>query len=398
LFEGIAVSTIRRLSVLALLLLPAAQAGAQSWRKDTNEIEVINKRLSGHVVDYTANHGKDNRIWSRSLYQRRDLYVYLPPNFEPCKRYPIMLWLHGFAQDEQSFLHHVAPEIDAAICAGKVPPMIVAAPDGSLSGEPSCCAPGSFFLNSKAGAFEDFVLQDVWDFMCHHYPICHERCAHILAGVSMGGFAAYNFGIKHREAFGVVVGMFPPLNLRWVDDKGHYFSDFNPKHWGWRTKLDHGGEAIAKFYGGLMTLTMRNVLSPVFGLGPEALEQVMMENPIEMVDRYRLHEGELAMYVAYAGQDEFNIHTQVDSFLYLCKCRGLTVCVGYEPWGHHDHVTAKRLTPGIFEWLGPKLAAYSPVPFTPNAGRPNACTPEGCPPGRSTTEEWVPPVHLPRWR
>ena len=125
-----------------------------------------------------------------------------------------MIWLHGFGEDEQSFLHHVAPQIDAAICSGKLPPFLVVAPDGSLIGEPDACSPGSFFLNTRAGSFEDFVLRDCpgtssYRALCH----CAWPGAHILAGASMGGFAAYNYAIKHRNAFGVVAGIFPPLNL-----------------------------------------------------------------------------------------------------------------------------------------------------------------------------------------
>lgn len=374
-----AVNKIRGLLVLVLALVPVTQAGAQAWRKDTNEVKVLNKRLNGTIMDHTANHGKDNRIWSRSLYQRRDVYVYLPPDYDPCKRYPVMIWLHGFGQDEQSFAQQVAPEIDAAISSCKLPPFIVVAPDGSLTGEPDAHKPGSWFLNSEAGAFEDYILQDVWDFVCGHYSIRSERCAHVLAGASMGGFAAYNWGIKHRDAFGVVVGIHPPLNLRWVDDKGRYFSDFDPRHWGWRTNLNDGKDILRHIYGSTVTLHTHSVLDPVFGYGPEALQEVMLENPIEMIDRLRLHEGELAMYVAFGGQDQFNVHTQVESFLYLCKCRGLTVCVGYEPYGCHDLLTARKLMPGVFDWLAQKLAPYSPTPFTPcascNASCPT-CVPE----------------------
>src|SRR6266496_3328305 len=50
-----------------------ARAG---WRKDTNELAVLNNHIRGHVDDYTANHGQDRRMWSRSLYQRRDVYVF----------------------------------------------------------------------------------------------------------------------------------------------------------------------------------------------------------------------------------------------------------------------------------------------------------------------------------
>jgi len=39
-----------------------------------------------------------------------------------------MIYLHGFSQDEQSFLDLV-PLIDKAIVRGQLPPMIVAAPD-----------------------------------------------------------------------------------------------------------------------------------------------------------------------------------------------------------------------------------------------------------------------------
>jgi hypothetical protein len=349
-------------SALVLAGLPLAAVRGTGWRKDNNELDVINARLHGKVIDHTANHGVDRRMWSRSLYQRRDLYVYLPPHYDPSQRYPFMIWLHGFAQDEQSFLEHVAPALDEAITSGKLPPLIAAAPDGSLCGEPCGCSPGSFFLNSKAGDFEDFVLQDVWDFVCQHYPIRAERCAHVLAGVSMGGFAAFNYGIKHRNAFGIVIGVYPPLNLRWVDSKGHYSANFDPCDWGWRTDLKHIHQPVARFCCGLVTVSLRQVIDPVFGSTEESLGEVMRENPIEMVDRFGLREGELEMYVAYGGCDEFNIDAQVESFLYLARCRGLSVGVGYDPHGHHNWHTAKRLIPGIVEWLAPRLAPYAVVP------------------------------------
>ncbi len=369
--------TIRWLGAALLVGLAVGDAGAAGWRKDNNDLGIINRRLQGKVVDHTANHGVDNRIWSRALYQRRDLYVYLPPHFDPNQRYPLMIWLHGFAEDEQSFLLNVAPILDEAICSGKLPPLIAVAPDGSLAGEPCGCCPGSFFLNSKAGDFEDFVLQDVWDFVCHNYPIRSERGAHVLAGVSMGGFAAYNYAIKHKDAFGVAVGIFPPLNLRWTDKKGNYGANFDPCDWGWRTTLDHSHEIVARFYGGLITLSLRQVIDPIFGRSEEALVEIMRENPIEMMDRSGLRNGELEMYVAYGGHDEFNIDAQVESFLYLAKCRGICVGVGYDPHGHHNAATAQRLIPGIIEWLGPRLAPYDCRPCAAG-GCPQCCPTGAC--------------------
>ncbi len=352
---------------LALLLgLVPTQAQAIGWRKVSPALEETNQRLTGRIVDYTANHGKDNRIWSKSLYQRRDAYVYLPPRFDPHQKYPLLMWFHGFAEDEQQFLRHVAPLIDSAIVSGQLPPVIVVAPDGSCGGEPCVATPGSFFINSQLGAYEDFVLLDLWDFMSTHYPIRPEREAHVLAGVSMGGFAAFNLGIRHRYAFGVVVGIFPPLNLRWVDDQNDYQANFDPNHWGWRISRPRRGEPMGRLAGGLVTLRINHLLDPLFcDKGNLALVEVSRDNPIELIDRLGLKNGELAMYAAYGGQDEFNIDAQVESFLYLCKHRGIEIGVGHDPQGRHNLVTAQNLWPGIVRWLGPRLAPYSPASADP---------------------------------
>ncbi len=326
------------LVILATLGLTNTHAWG-SWKKDSSELLLVNRRISGKVVDHTANHGSDNRIWSRSLGEKRDLYVYLPPHFDPACRYPIVLFLHGFGQDEQLFLR-MAANIDAMICQGTFPPVIIAAPDGSITGEPSCTQPGSFFLNSQAGDFENWVLQDVWDFVCSHYPIRPEREAHVLAGVSQGGFAAFSLGLRHRYAFGVAVGLHPPLNLRWCDLQGNYMADFDPRSWGWRYKLDDRDEVVARFYGGLVKIRLGQLVDPLFGYTDDALNEIARQNPIELIDATRLRNGELAMFVGYGGKDQFNIDAQVESFLYLAKCRGISVGVAYEPHGVHDTATA----------------------------------------------------------
>jgi S-formylglutathione hydrolase FrmB len=382
--RGIPVKKTHCIGVLLISALAWSPAAAGEWLKDPcNELILINKHLRGRIVDHTCNHGTDNRIWSRALYQKRDLYVYLPPCFDPCQRYPLVLWLHGFGADEKSFVQYVAPLIDEAIVEGKLPEVIVAAPDGSINGEPSLFNAGSFFLNSNAGDFEDFLLQDVWDFLVTHYPIRPERQAHVIAGASMGGFAAYNLAFKHRECFGVVIGVFPPLNLRWVNCRGRYFANFDPKNWGWRTKVSQGHEVIARFYGGLVTVRLKQVIDPLFGRDQEGLVQVAKENPIEMVDRLGIHEGDLCMYVAYGGKDEFNVDAQVESFLYLARCRGLTVGVGYEPKGRHNLETARKLFPGVINWLAPLIGPYSPpvVVAGPCEPSPDSSVPAGpgCP-------------------
>ena len=349
------------LIVLVVLAFPLSAARSQTpVSKGSDEFDIIGlrKRIKGRIVDYTGNHGSDHRMWSRALHQWRDMYVYLPPGYCANESYPIIIYMHPFSLDERTFLR-IIPHIDKAIVQGKLPPVIVVAPDGSLDGMGCLEKPGSFFLNSNAGPYEDFVLQDVWDFVCNRYPIRPERNAHVLAGVSMGGFAAFNIGMRHRDAFGIVAGIHPPLNLRWADVDGNPRAKFDPRRWGWRTGFDNPHEVIAS-YSGVFKVRMGSVIKPVFGDGDEALVSVAANNPIELILKTNLRNGQLSMFVGYGGRDEFNIDAQVDSFLYYAKFRGLGVAVAFEPDGHHDGVTALKLFPAMIRWLAPQLEPYAP--------------------------------------
>jgi S-formylglutathione hydrolase FrmB len=340
-----------------ILLVGLAVQGAQASGK--LELALVNLKLKGQILDFTNNGCQDKRIWSRSLQELRDLYIYVPPCFDWNQRYPLVILLHGFGADERMLLK-VAPLIDEAIYTGKLPPVIVAAPDGSLAGDPKVLCPGSLFVNSQAGDFEDYICQDIWDFMVQHFPIRPEREAHVLAGYDMGGFAAYSIAMRHRDGFGVAIGMMPLLNLRWTDKAGHYMAKFDPYDWGWRDKLNPR-ELLGCFYLGLGNVRVRNIVGPLWGnIDEEVLDEINHVNPIELVDKTCLRPGELAMYVAYAGKDDYNIDAQVESFLYLAKYRGLSVGVGYAPNGRHDITTALHLVPGILQWLGPVLAPYGP--------------------------------------
>jgi S-formylglutathione hydrolase FrmB len=347
-------------AVVLLGLVPWSSASAHPIRRFF-ELDRVNRRIAGQVLDFTHNHGADHRIWSPALGQKRDVYVYVPPGFDPCKQYPMILWLHGHAEDEFVFLRDVIVPLDTAIRCGRLPPVIIVAPDGSLRGVDCFLSAGSFFLNSEAGRFEDYLMVDVWNFALGHFPICPERGAHAIIGVSMGGGAAFNKAIKFPERFGSVVGLFPPLNMRWQDCHGRYRANFDPDCWGWRTDFVHRRTVVARFYG--IPIRLRALLNPLYGRrNPETLPSIIRNNPVEMLDLYDVQPGQLDMYVAYGGKDQFNIDAQVESFLFVARARGLEVGVGYEPNGKHDRPTAEKLMPGIIEWLAPRLAPFTAAP------------------------------------
>jgi S-formylglutathione hydrolase FrmB len=361
--EGSIVKSLRAGLVLVVVLAGAAPAGAWPFQllvHRPGELDQVNRRLKGHVLDYTFNHGTDRRIYSPSLCDRRDLYVYLPPCYDPQQQYPLAMYLHGFGQDERSFLGLVE-YFDSAIQSGKLPPLIIAAPDGSIRGTPSLLSAGSFYVNSRAGRFEDYLMQDVWNFVHEQFPIRPERGAHAMIGGSMGGFTAYNMSFKYRDRIAIIAGFLPPLNLRYVDCHGRYFAPFDPECFGWRDRL-HPKAPIARFYGGVITIRERRMTGPLFGKAPDALARIAAENPAEMLDTYDIRPGEFEMFVGYAGRDEFNIAAQVESFLYLAQCRGLCITTVYLPDGRHNVATGKQMIPYMLPWLAQKLSAYGPTP------------------------------------
>ena len=90
--------------VAALLLIASATAPAKAQVCNLANLDRLNRKLHGRVVDFTQNHGTDRRIWSPMLGRPRDLYVYLPPGYDPSVAYPLILFLHGALIDEHYFL------------------------------------------------------------------------------------------------------------------------------------------------------------------------------------------------------------------------------------------------------------------------------------------------------
>jgi S-formylglutathione hydrolase FrmB len=344
-----------------VLLLAAAPTRAQAHLLPRPfRLDRVNRKLAGKVLDHTRNTGKDNRIWSAALGEKRDLYVYVPPGYDPCKRYPLAIYLHGFRQDETGFLDDVVVPIDQAIASGRLPPLIIAVPDGSIHGVDCLVVAGTFYLNSKLGAFEDYLMKDVYPFVLNHYPVRPEPEAHVLLGASMGGGAAFTKVLKYPHCFRIAAGIFPPLNLRWVSCRGRYMDNFDPCCWGWREDFSHGREVVARFYG-VVTVHLSTVINPLYGRNnPDIVAIVSDNNPIELLDSRAIQPGDVELYVAYGGKDEFNLDAQVESFLYRAKQRGIPVGVGYDPKGTHSVKTALKLLPGLVDWLRPRLEPYSP--------------------------------------
>jgi S-formylglutathione hydrolase FrmB len=318
-------------------------------------LDKVNRRLSGTVVDYTKNHGSDRRNFSPILGRPRDLYVYLPPGYHPNTLYPLIVYLHVANVDEHYFVgSRLLSNLDELILAGKIPPVVVAAPDGSYGGSDLFCEPHSLFVNGLGGRFEDHLLQEVIPFLTSNYAIRPEREARALLGTSAGGYGAMSLAIRYRDRISAVATLAAPLNHRYSNVGGDYFEDFDPARFRWNTRYDPE-VVIGVFYNGLRRTRARRYISPVFGESDDAVARIMSTNPADMLISSGLRQGELAIYVQYGGRDEWNFDAQDESFAWLAAQRGIEVTLVKDPEAQHNARFFRDALPSAFLWLGQRL-------------------------------------------
>src|SRR5262249_8778218 len=157
----------------------------------------------------------------------RDLYVYLPPGYDPAKAYPLVLYFHmGYIDEHALSASRWIGEVDRMMACGEFPPAIIACPDGTYSGQNRLRSAPSLYLNGCGGAVEDHVMREVIPFLTRTYSVRPERGAHALFGVSAGGMGAMSLAIRHRDFFAAIVTLAAPLNMRYSNVDDDNFEDF----------------------------------------------------------------------------------------------------------------------------------------------------------------------------
>lgn len=142
-----------------------------------------------------------NVINSRILKQAVHYCVQLPPGYEakesPPRRYPVLYFLHGLGQNEQTLFSTGGwSVIEDLRREHKITDFLVVAPEGKRS----------FYINSADGAirFNDFFLQEFIPSIESKYRVRQGRKNRAITGVSMGGYGALRFAFAHPELFSAV--------------------------------------------------------------------------------------------------------------------------------------------------------------------------------------------------
>ena len=122
--------------------------------------------------------------------------IYLPADYDKTNRsYPVLYLLHGFGDNETGWIQFGEANriADLAISTGEAAPMIIAMPDGGISG----------YVNSHDGKvkYEDFFIQEFIPFIEKGYRIRTQKRYRAIAGLSMGGYGTFIMSTKYPDLF-----------------------------------------------------------------------------------------------------------------------------------------------------------------------------------------------------
>jgi len=137
--------------------------------------------------------------------------IYLPPDYETSKRsYPVVYLLHGYSDNETAWIQfgEVHLTADRAIASREIPPMIIVMPDAKVT----------FYVNDAAGKdrYEDMFFQEFIPYIEKTYRIRGQKEFRAVSGLSMGGYGALIYALKHPDMF---VACAPFSAAVWTDEE-----------------------------------------------------------------------------------------------------------------------------------------------------------------------------------
>jgi len=141
----------------------------------------------------------DSRILKRPV----RYCVQVPPSYDKKdaarqpSRYPVLYFLHGLNDDEQSFFKTGGwTLIEDLRQRGSIGDFLIVAPEGR----------NSFYINSADGKvrYSDFFLREFIPYIEKKYRVVPDRAGRAVSGISMGGYGALRLGFANPQLFGAV--------------------------------------------------------------------------------------------------------------------------------------------------------------------------------------------------
>jgi enterochelin esterase-like enzyme len=212
---------LREFAPLLFTSLPGAgRAGAGQGQApivlNADDVPAFDDPPAGIDKERDVPHGNLEMITyeSKTVGTTRKMNVYTPPGYSKDKKYPVLYLLHGIGGDETEWQRFAKPNalLDNLIADGKAVPMIIVMPNGRAQKDDR--ASGGFGSAPAFAAFEQDLLKDVIPAIESRYAVQADREHRALAGLSMGGGQALNFGLGHLDTFAWVGGFSSAPNTK----------------------------------------------------------------------------------------------------------------------------------------------------------------------------------------
>ncbi len=140
-------------------------------------------------------------VASKALARDARYCAILPPSYDEAaskaRRYPVLYFLHGLGDNEQSLVNFGGWNIlENLQDARRVGEYVVVTPDAGRS----------FYINSRDGRnrYEDFFIREFIPAIERRYRIAVGRAHRGIAGISMGGYGALRLAFQYPSLFASV--------------------------------------------------------------------------------------------------------------------------------------------------------------------------------------------------
>ncbi len=136
---------------------------------------------------------------------QRELYVYLPPQYDESKRFPVVMLLAGFGSTNHSIAAwspwkpNTLELFDRLVAEGRCEPAVLVLPDCFNRWG------GSQFIDSEGtGRYQTYLADEVFAFVDAEFRTIPDREARAVLGRSSGGFGALRLGMDRPDVVSVI--------------------------------------------------------------------------------------------------------------------------------------------------------------------------------------------------
>src|SRR6202790_2804490 len=169
-----------RLVLLLLTIFLLLNLGPVAHAQSRSDCDALNSRVLKYVVHYC--------VYLPARYDSP------PANQSAPQRYPVLYFLHGLGDNEQTLFNSGGwTLLDDLRRQHKMDEFLSVAPEDRRS----------FYINSADGSvlYSDFVLHEFIPHIESKYRIRAGRSGRAISGISMGGYGALRFAFSHPEIF-----------------------------------------------------------------------------------------------------------------------------------------------------------------------------------------------------